>query len=76
MWRMLCVPSYADPTLSELRPTGAPMAGIRQPGAHVNYYSCRACGHIWTLRKDGSGQVTHVTPLKRTPQDGTARGPS
>jgi hypothetical protein len=29
----------------------------------VFYYRCDACRHIWTVDKDGSGNVNHVTPL-------------
>lgn len=31
--------------------------------ADVNYYICERCGHIWTISKDGTGEVTHVTQL-------------
>jgi hypothetical protein len=36
--------------------------------AHVNYYICEHCGHIWTISKDASGRVTHVTPLPEKPK--------
>ena len=35
--------------------------------AHVNYYRCQSCGHIWTTTKDGSAIVRHVTPLRLPP---------
>ncbi len=28
----------------------------------VNYYRCQLCGHVWTVSKDGTGTVTHITP--------------
>ena len=34
---------------------------------NASYYACEACGHVWSRRKDGSGDVQHLTPLKRTP---------
>lgn len=35
--------------------------------AHVNYYDCPNCKHIWTISKDGTGRITHVTPLPDKP---------
>jgi len=29
----------------------------------VFYFRCDACRHIWTVDKDGSGHINHVTPL-------------
>ncbi len=29
--------------------------------AHVNYYRCPACGHVWTTTKDGAVILSHVT---------------
>ena len=31
--------------------------------AHVNYYQCHGCGHIWTTSKKDGSIVSHVTPL-------------
>ena len=31
---------------------------------YVDYYSCRACGHVWTTMKGSCELVGHVTPLK------------
>ena len=31
--------------------------------AHVNYYRCNSCGHIWTIHKQDPSRVTHVTRL-------------
>jgi hypothetical protein len=39
--------------------------------AHVNYYRCERCGHVWTTTKDGARIVHHVTPLDPTPNDAT-----
>jgi uncharacterized Zn finger protein len=38
--------------------------------AHVNYYRCSACGHVWTTPKDDpDGPIKDVTipPRKRGP---------
>jgi hypothetical protein len=32
--------------------------------AAVNYYRCPACGHVWTVAKDDSNRIEHITPLK------------
>jgi rubredoxin len=32
--------------------------------AHVNYYRCSQCGHVWTTPKSDPTNITHVTPLK------------
>jgi hypothetical protein len=42
--------------------------------AFVDYYSCPACRHIWTIDKRDPARVTHVTPLpkKRPPTSGAA----
>ena len=34
--------------------------------ATVNYYRCALCGHVWTVAKDGSERIHHVTPLPAT----------
>jgi len=31
--------------------------------ATVNYYRCALCGHVWTVAKDGTGNIHHVTPM-------------
>jgi len=32
--------------------------------AHVDYYRCDGCGHVWTVSKnDPETPVLHVTPL-------------
>lgn len=35
--------------------------------AAVDYYRCEACGHVWTVSKDGNDTVTHITPLPEEP---------
>jgi hypothetical protein len=30
--------------------------------AHVNYYRCANCAHVWTTPKDDPTRITHVTP--------------
>ena len=34
--------------------------------AHVNYYVCQTCHHIWTVDEQDPSKVTHVTPLPET----------
>ena len=36
--------------------------------AHVNYYRCEGCSHIWTTSKKDGSLVTHVTPLAPEPK--------
>ena len=31
--------------------------------AHVNYYRCPKCAHVWTVAKDDPTRLTHITPL-------------
>lgn len=33
--------------------------------AHVNYYRCGECGHVWTTDKKTNEIVSHVTPLRK-----------
>lgn len=34
--------------------------------AHVNYYRCPACGHVWQEPKSGvSGQSGNITPSRK-----------
>ena len=30
---------------------------------YVDYYRCDVCGHVWTIAKDGSEEIRHVTRL-------------
>ena len=36
--------------------------------AHVNYYQCEGCKHIWTTSKKDGALLTHVTPLPPEPK--------
>ncbi len=38
-------------------------------GALINYYTCSACGHAWTVNKREPSDVTHLTPLRAKPTD-------
>lgn len=31
--------------------------------AAVDYFRCDACGHVWSVAKEGAREVRHVTPL-------------
>jgi uncharacterized Zn finger protein len=35
--------------------------------AHVNYFRCDSCGHIWTTSKQDGSLVNHITPLPEEP---------
>ena len=37
--------------------------------AHVNYYRCEACRHIWNVSGNDEPRVQHVTPI-RPPRHG------
>jgi hypothetical protein len=41
----------------------------RSPTAPVDYYHCLRCAHVWTVGKDGSGLVAHITPLPEPPDE-------
>ena len=36
--------------------------------AYVWYYRCGACGHVWTISKDGTGAVRDVTLRDHLPR--------
>ena len=33
--------------------------------AHVYYFRCPRCGHVWTTDRDNAGFIRHVTPLTK-----------
>jgi uncharacterized Zn finger protein len=33
--------------------------------AHVNYYRCNACGHVWWVEKGNTNQTTHDVTDRR-----------
>jgi hypothetical protein len=33
----------------------------------VDYYRCDCCGHVWSVAKDATKRVRHVTPLAEPP---------
>jgi uncharacterized Zn finger protein len=43
--------------------------GSSSRNAFVNYYSCQACLHIWTIDKRHPSKVTHITPAPETRKD-------
>jgi predicted nucleic acid-binding Zn ribbon protein len=37
--------------------------------AHVDYYRCDDCGHVWNVPKDNPDDpLCHVTPLPEEPE--------
>jgi uncharacterized Zn finger protein len=48
---------------------GAPrLLAVLSEISTVNYYRCDACGHVWTVSKDGRRLVSNVT-IKHDPAD-------
>ena len=55
--------SLADPALPACSAQTPRHLHLTSDMAHVNYYRCETCGHIWTINKHDPSKVTHVTPL-------------
>jgi hypothetical protein len=36
--------------------------------ASFDYYRCAPCGHVWAVAKDGTGRISHITPLTPDPE--------
>jgi uncharacterized Zn finger protein len=60
---MRVVPVLACPNCGALTPRELSGSDL----AHVNYYRCGECAHVWTTDKKTHEILTHVTPLTRKP---------
>ena len=55
------MPSTVCPICQHLGPSLLPTLSRE---AHVDYFRCEECGHVWTVSKDGKKLVSHVTATK------------
>ena len=60
------MPSAICPVCPDCASTDTTYLAATSAEAIVHYCRCHACGHVWTVPKDGHGEQRDVTPRKHS----------